>query len=134
MAGYTKELYPDKTVGICHKGDVILSDLPGCHDTAKQQLTELGIEIYHNTPYNEDLKKDWDVVIDCTGMRFLGPQMYLKGKLAECIDKKSGQILVNEKCQMTNKHPLIEKGQPENPDVYENIFSIGDVCLTKMNE
>lgn len=90
VAGYTKELYPEKTVGICHKGDVILSDLPGCHDTAKQILTELDIEIYHNTPFSEELRSQWDVVIDCKGMLFLGPQMYLKDKLAECIDKRTG--------------------------------------------
>lgn len=35
---------------------------------------------------------------------------------------------------MTNKHPLINKGQPSSPTVYENIFSVGDVCLTRMNE
>lgn len=90
VAGYTKELYPDKTVGICHKGDVILSDLPGCHDAAKEILTELGIEIYHNTPYNDEVKKSWDVIIDCKGMLFLGPRMYLHGPLAECIDRRTG--------------------------------------------
>lgn len=35
---------------------------------------------------------------------------------------------------MTNMHPLIGKGQPDSPIVYENIFSIGDICLTPMNE
>ena len=64
----------------------------------------------------------------------MGPQIYLQGKLAECVDKKTGQIFVNVHCQMTDKHPLTDKGQPSNPVVYENIFSIGDVCLTRMNE
>ena len=81
VAGYTKELYPDKTVGICHKGDVILSDLPGCHDAAEEAFKALGIEVLHNTPYSEDLKKEWDVVIDCRGMQIFGPRLFLQGKL-----------------------------------------------------
>lgn len=41
--------------------------------------------------------------------------------------------MVNQYCQMTNKHPLTDKGQPAEV-VYENIFSVGDICITKMNE
>lgn len=82
MAGYTKELYPDKTVGICHKGDKILAGLPDCHEMATKMLTELGIEIHHNTPLTDELKTKWDVVIDCAGFRYLGPSMFLKNSLA----------------------------------------------------
>ena len=54
--------------------------------------------------------------------------------LSDCIDKMTGQILVNKLGQVTNAHPLIEKNQPDDPTVFQNIFSFGDVCLTPMNE
>lgn len=67
VAGYTKETYPDKTVGLCHRGEVLLPDLPGCHNTAKDLLNQLGVEIMHKTPYSDDLKEKWEVVINCAG-------------------------------------------------------------------
>jgi NADH dehydrogenase FAD-containing subunit len=64
----------------------------------------------------------------------MGPTKFMQGPLNECIDRKSGQILVNEFCQVTNKHPLTNIGQPAKQTVYNNIFSFGDVCLTPRNE
>lgn len=58
----------------------------------------------------------------------------MQGDLAACIDKKSGQILVNEFGQVTNCHPLTKVGQPANPTVHKNIFSYGDVTLTPRAE
>ena len=77
---------------------------------------------------------NWDVVIPCSGFEYPGPKIFFQGALAECIDKKTGQIFVNNKMQVTNKHPLTDKGQPGSPTVHENIFCMGDVCFTPMNE
>lgn len=67
VAGYTKETYPDKTVGLCHRGETLLPDLPGCHESAKKMLQAVGVEVLHGTPYSDDLKESWEVVINCAG-------------------------------------------------------------------
>ena len=78
--------------------------------------------------------EDYSLVIDCMGFKYIGPKHFMQGPLAQCLDKKSGQILVNSFGQVTNKHPLTNVNQPTNPTVYKNIFSYGDVCLTPANE
>lgn len=54
--------------------------------------------------------------------------------MKDCIDKKSGQILVDSRCRVTNIHPIATTAAPEQPKVHQNIFSFGDVCLTPRNE
>lgn len=54
--------------------------------------------------------------------------------MAECVDKKTGQIWVDLKGRVCNKHPIASNHKPENLTLHKNIFSIGDVCLTPRNE
>jgi len=58
----------------------------------------------------------------------------MTGDLKECVEKNTGQIMVNEFGQATNMHPLTKVNQPSSPKVQNNIFSIGDVCLSHANE
>ena len=57
----------------------------------------------------------------------------MKGELSNCLDPISGQIQVDSEGRVTNIHPIAP-----NPDaakkVYDNIFSFGDVCITRANE
>ena len=143
-AAYIKEAHPKKTVGIALRERTLLPKLNGAHPIAETILKkQMKIQLHYNTTYeegNEDkkIKTDggdaFEVVIDCRGFKYLGPGVYLKDDLAQCIDKKTGQILVNRWGQMTSKHPLTDVGQPQDPAVYNNIFSFGDVCLTHLNE
>jgi len=74
------------------------------------------------------------LTIDCSGLKFVGPKHFMTGDLAQCLDKRTGQILVNVNGQVTNVHPLTKKNQPSNPSTCKNIFSYGDVCLSPSNE
>lgn len=60
-------------------------------------LKTAGVEALPETPYNEELAAKYDYVIDCRGFKFLGPRKYMTGPLAECLDKKTGQIFINNK-------------------------------------
>ena len=68
----------------------------------------------------------YEMHIDCTGSKFLGPRLYLKGEIIECIDPQTGQINVNENLQATSTS--------DNSRTFCNIFSLGDVCLTPAKE
>ena len=138
-AGYLKEKYPDKTVGVCLRGKTLLPAYNGGHEKTEVLLNELGVEILYETGYQEgDQVKTkagttYEYVIDCRGFKFAGPSQYLSEDMKDCIDKKSGQILVDKRCRVTNVHPIASAAPPE-PRIYQNIFSFGDVCLTPANE
>ena len=40
-------------------------------------------------------------MLDCRGFKFTGPGLYIQGDLKVCLDKKTGQILVNSFGQVT---------------------------------
>lgn len=94
-AGYTKSLYPDKKVACCQRGKVIMPAFPGIHEMAMTQMKEIGVELMLETGFDESMRADWDIVLDCRGFKYLGPQGYMQGSFAECLDKKTGQIFVN---------------------------------------
>lgn len=60
-----------------------------------------------NTDFSNELRSEleYDLVFDCTGFKFEGPKKYMQGEMAECVDKESGQIYVNEYLQITNVNP-----------------------------
>lgn len=58
----------------------------------------------------------------------------MTAEMSECVDTKTGQIWVNEFCQVTNKHPIASNHNPSVVETYKNIFSVGDVALTPANE
>ena len=68
------------------------------------------------------------------GFRYTAPGYFMQDDNATCLDKKTGQILVNSKLQVTNTHPLVDGHKPENPILLKNVFSFGDTCLTPANE
>ena len=52
---------------------------------------------------NENTMKTYgyDYYIDCTGYKFPGPKKFMKKELSKCVDPRTGQIQVNEYCQVT---------------------------------
>lgn len=76
----------------------------------------------------------FEYVIDCRGFKFAGPTLYLQDEMKDCIDKKSGQILVDKRCRVTNIHPIADATSLPDAKIHENVFSFGDVCLTPTNE
>jgi len=50
-AGYLKERFPDKTVGVALRGKTLLPSYNGGHDKTEVLLKELGIQIKYETPY-----------------------------------------------------------------------------------
>jgi hypothetical protein len=54
--------------------------------------------------------------------------------MAECVEPKTGQIMVDIKGRVTNKHPIASNHRPASENLHKNIFSFGDVCLTPANE
>jgi len=78
----------------------------------------MGITLHLNTDFQGDAKAlGYDMALDCRGYKFSGPQKYMQGDMARHVSEKSGQIVVNEFCQVEG-----------------NIFSFGDVCLTPSQE
>lgn len=74
---------------------------------------------------------DYEYALDCSGYKFNGPRNFMLGGLKKCLEPRTGQIMVNQYCQVTDQHPFDER---EYCKVYDNIFSFGDVCLTPSNE
>ena len=51
----------------------------------------------------------YDYTVDCTGYKFTGPKLYMKGQgLETCLEPRTGQIQVNSFCQVTQVHPLLD--------------------------
>lgn len=94
----------------------------------------MNIEVFTNKGYSEDDKMGFDYVVDCRGYKWLGPKDFFKGFMAECVEPKTGQIMVDIKGRVTNKHPIASNHNPTTVTVHKNIFSFGDVCLTPANE
>jgi len=87
------------------RGKTILPSFRGAHVLAVQILNKMKINIHFETPYSDgtDVKipaseEVYKCIIDCRGFKYLGPSKYMTGDLAQCLDKKSGQILVNNFC------------------------------------
>lgn len=99
------------------------------------ELKKAGVEVLLNHPLKDGKVggKDFDCLLNCAGYSFSGPGEYMKDQLAETVCKKSGQIQVNSKCQVTNQNPL-SGIKVADEKVFKNIFSYGDVCLTPANE
>lgn len=76
----------------------------------------------------------YEYIVDCRGFKYLGPKDFLQGSMAECVEPKTGQIMVDIKGRVTNKHPIASNHKPSTLTVHKNIFSFGDVCLTPANE
>lgn len=87
-------------------------------DTFENTMKNLGYEYY----------------IDCSGYKFTGPRRFLQEGMSECIDPRTGQIQVNQFCQVTQKHPLLKQSDASKDKTYDNIFAIGDVAITPSNE
>jgi hypothetical protein len=129
-AGYLKEFYPEKKIGICQRGAKLLPVFEGAHEMISGIFKKLGVEVHTGTSFSEDNKMGYEFILDCRGFKYLGPTEYMQGSMAECIDKKSGQIWVDSKGRVTNKHPIASNHNPSQLKVHKNIFSYGDVCLT----
>jgi hypothetical protein len=92
------------------------------------------VEIITGKGFDGNDKMGFDCVVDCRGFKYLGPSEYMQNNMAECVDKKTGQIWVDLFGRVTNKHPIASNHKPQNHVIHKNIFSFGDVCLTPRNE
>jgi hypothetical protein len=92
MAGYLKDSFTDKKVGICQRGAKLLPKLTGAHEMISTIMERLDVKIHTGIDYNEncDLAKEYDFVIDCRGYQFIGPRKYFKGEMEGCLNKKNG--------------------------------------------
>ena len=133
-AGYLKEYYPDKRVGICQRGQKLLPAFDNAHDILMAELKKLNIEVFTGKGFSEDDKMGFEYIVDCRGFKYLGPKDFMQGPMAECVEPKTGQIMVDSKGRVTNKHPIASNHKPATLTVHKNIFSFGDVCLTPSNE
>jgi len=52
-AGYLKEKYPGKNIGICLRGKTLLKDVLGAHEITEGILKQIGVELHYNTPFTE---------------------------------------------------------------------------------
>lgn len=135
-ACYIKEAQPEAQVTICTGGDKLLPQFPNGHKEVMKVCDKLGIKALTNTRYEKGgpMDEQYDCILDCMGFKFTAPGYFMQDKLATCLDKKTGQILVNSKCQVTNVHPFVENHKPEEVILLKNVFSMGDTCLTPSNE
>lgn len=137
-AGYMKEKFPDHKIGICLRGNTLLPYLDGVHAKIDLHLKSMGLEIHYGTPYVEGetaAALGYDYALDCRGYKFTAPAKFMTGGLSKCVDKKNGQIQVNYFGQVCEKYPLsIDRKTNNALDVFKNIFSVGDVCLTPLAE
>ena len=86
--------YPDKQVAMCLRGNTLLKDLPGAHPICKSIFDKQGIDVHFGTGYSKEQEDQiltkagspYDLVIDCRGFKYLGPEKYLQDGLAACID------------------------------------------------
>jgi thioredoxin reductase len=129
-AAYLKEYYPEKRVGICQRGPKLLPLFEGAHAKLEAVFKKMDVEVHTETAFSEDNKMGFEYILDCRGFKYLGPSEFMQGAMSECVDKKSGQIWVDNKGRVNNKHPFASNHNPSNPTVHKNIFSFGDVCLT----
>ena len=83
-AGWMKEAYPDKVIGVSMRGTTILRGVDGAHEVAEKHLKEMGIHIHYSTTHTSGstLKYNdtdsYDYYLDCTGLRFNGPTEFFK--------------------------------------------------------
>eukprot|EP00347_Sterkiella_histriomuscorum_P009521 403340890 len=115
-----------KKLGIITRNPRLLPSMPHQASTAAEaHLKREGVFVYLNSEYTSQLKQemDYDYVINCVGNRFDANKQFMKGDLADCLDKHTSQIYVNEYMMVTNKNPLDE-----------DLDSKSDVCLTRANE
>lgn len=82
-AGWIKEVYPEKTVGICMRGDKILARFNNAHAVAEGILKKIGVECHYNVNYSEGAAvktaagSNFEYVLDCRGFKYNGPKQYL---------------------------------------------------------
>jgi NADH dehydrogenase FAD-containing subunit len=89
-AGYLKEFYPDKRVGICQRGPKLLPQFANAHDILVKEFEKLKIEVFTGKGFSEDDKMGFEYIVDCRGFKYLGPKDFLQGPLAECVEPKTG--------------------------------------------
>jgi NADH dehydrogenase FAD-containing subunit len=82
-AGWMKEHYPDKVIGVAMRGTTILRGVDGAHQVAVKHLQEMDINIHYNTTYTDGTIKYNDTdsyayYLDCTGLKFNGPTEFFK--------------------------------------------------------
>lgn len=64
----------------------------GAHDMITNIMNKLDIKIHAGIAYdiNCDLSKEYDFAIDCRGYQFIGPSIFFKGEMEDCLNKKNG--------------------------------------------
>lgn len=93
-AGWMKEHYPSKVIGVCMRGSTILRGVDGAHQVAENHLKEMDVNIHYNTTlkggdkvkYNDT--DEYTYYLDCTGLKFDGPKDFFKDTL-DVLDKKT---------------------------------------------
>eukprot|EP00350_Pseudokeronopsis_sp_OXSARD2_P001473 CAMPEP_0170565870 /NCGR_PEP_ID=MMETSP0211-20121228/79462_1 /TAXON_ID=311385 /ORGANISM="Pseudokeronopsis sp., Strain OXSARD2" /LENGTH=133 /DNA_ID=CAMNT_0010886859 /DNA_START=619 /DNA_END=1020 /DNA_ORIENTATION=+ len=98
-----------------------------------------GVTMHLGESYDEAFREKYNYqhIIQCAGLTFNTEFMHNE-QFGDCVSPR-GQIFVNRNMQVTNENPLEQQHPSKNkegilPRFYRNIFSLGDVCLTSLNE
>lgn len=136
-AGYIKERFPDKEIGVCLRGKTLLPYVKGGHKLCDDYMKKIGVKIHYETPFTDETQATlgYDTTINCMGFSFEGPKRFMTGDLANCLTAR-GQIQVNQFGQVCEKNPLLIDQTPgaDNGKIYSDVFCIGDVCFTPTAE
>lgn len=97
---------------------------------AEQFLRQNNVEIFYQTPFKETTAQElgFEHVINCAGQTYNTD--FMKQNFSSCLSK-NGQIFVNDLMQLSKVDPRIN---PVAPAVKENIFCLGDITQTSLNE
>ena len=79
VACYMKEKWPDKKIGVCQRGKVMMPDIKGAHKLIEDYLKKLGVNYHSDTPFSPDsgVATEYASHIDCRGFKFNGPRAFL---------------------------------------------------------
>jgi NADH dehydrogenase FAD-containing subunit len=120
-----------KKLGICIKGNRFLPHShPKCHPIAERFFTERKVNIHYNTAYSEGFAEanGYDHVILCKGQTYKSD--FMKANFASSV-APSGEIYINDQMQVTDVDP---RKQGIAPPVKDNIFCVGDISYSSLNE
>ena len=132
ILGEIKHFYPEKKLGVIQRPMNLLSNFTeNTQNIVMNWAREKNINLHTGETYQPGKEKElgYDMVIMSIGATYSSD--YMRANFHECLSSK-GQIFVNDFLQVTNQNPL--SSQREDSQVYNNIFSLGDVNLSRLNE
>ena len=120
-----------KKIGICAKGSRLLPHShPKAHPLVHQFFTERNVNIHYETAYSDGFAEanGYELVINCKGQTYKSD--FMRTHFASSI-APSGEIYINDQMQVTDVDP---RKHGIAPPVKENVFCVGDISFSSLNE